>query len=145
MVCDANSVDERSIKIRFNKLCHQFENNPKYISVETELIPDDENISYEIAVHKKRYEAIYYQRLEELSDTALQDRIIPIIYERYNEKHLNQTDEERKQELMAMTLEYILELCHKRPVWFMISEFYGKYYITMFYDNEYNRANGEDL
>lgn len=32
-----------------------------------------------------------------------------------------------------------------KPVWFMISEHYGKYYITMFYDNEYNRANGEDL
>lgn len=23
--------------------------------------------------------------------------------------------------------------------------FYGKYYITMFYYNEYNRANGQDL
>ena len=33
----------------------------------------------------------------------------------------------------------------KKPVWFMISENYGQYYITMFYDNEYNRANGEDL
>ena len=27
----------------------------------------------------------------------------------------------------------------------LISENYGQYYITMFYDNEYNRANGEDL
>lgn len=33
MVCDANSVDERSIQIRFNKLCHQFENNSKYVTV----------------------------------------------------------------------------------------------------------------
>jgi len=24
-------------------------------------------------------------------------------------------------------------------------EMYGKYYIMMFYDNEYNHANGEDL
>ena len=32
-----------------------------------------------------------------------------------------------------------------KPVWFMISELYGKYYISMFYDNEYNRPNGEDL
>lgn len=33
-----------------------------------------------------------------------------------------------------------------RPVWFMISEeSYGKYYIAMYYDNEYNQANGEDL
>ena len=33
----------------------------------------------------------------------------------------------------------------KRTVWFTIKEFYGEYYISMFYDNEYNKANGEDL
>ena len=27
MVCDANNIDERSIQIRFNKLCEQFKNN----------------------------------------------------------------------------------------------------------------------
>lgn len=27
----------------------------------------------------------------------------------------------------------------------VISEHYGQYYITMYYDNEYNHANGEDL
>ena len=32
-----------------------------------------------------------------------------------------------------------------KPVWFRICESYGEYYITMFYDNEYNHANGEDL
>lgn len=41
--------------------------------------------------------------------------------------------------------DYMMELTSKKPVWFMISERFGKYYITMFYDNEYNRANGEDL
>ena len=40
---------------------------------------------------------------------------------------------------------YVMEAISKKSVWFMISEFSGKYYITMFYDNEYNRANGEDL
>lgn len=33
----------------------------------------------------------------------------------------------------------------KRFVWFKISELYGKYYISIFYDNEFNRAHGEDL
>lgn len=33
-----------------------------------------------------------------------------------------------------------------KTVWFMISEDrYGKYYIVMYYDNEYNKANGEGL
>ena len=34
----------------------------------------------------------------------------------------------------------------KKLVWFMISsDRYDEYYIMMFYDNEYNRAHGEDL
>ena len=30
-------------------------------------------------------------------------------------------------------------------VWFMISESYSRYSITIFYENGYNMANGEDL
>ncbi len=33
----------------------------------------------------------------------------------------------------------------KKTVWFTISQMQGKYYITMFYENGYNQANGEDL
>ena len=46
---------------------------------------------------------------------------------------------------MKLTFEFLYERALKKSVWFMISEIYGKYYITMFYDNEYNRADGEDL
>lgn len=38
-----------------------------------------------------------------------------------------------------------MEMMFMKPVWFRICESYGEYYITMFYDNEYNHANGEDL
>ena len=40
---------------------------------------------------------------------------------------------------------WAMDISTKKSVWFMISESYGKYYIIMFYDNEYNRANGEEL
>lgn len=33
----------------------------------------------------------------------------------------------------------------KKLVWFAIAEQYGKYRIVMYYDNQYNEANGEDL
>lgn len=60
MICDVNNIDERAIQIRFNRLCEQFVNNSKYSSLPLEeyMIPDDEDISYEITVHKKRYEAV---------------------------------------------------------------------------------------
>ncbi len=110
MVADAKTIDETDIRIRFNNLCRQFENNGKYIpSFGNDIIDEDEDISYEITVNKKRYEAAFYQKAQgEGSDSASGFDV-------------------------------------NRTVWFMISEYYGKYFITMFYDNEYNRANGEDL
>ena len=146
MVCDANPVDERSIQIRFNNLCRQFEKNPKYMSIDDYIIPDDEDIAYGITVKNKRYEAIFYQQPAELSDTTLlREKLMPIIMEKYTPEQLANPSEDMQQDLMKMSFEYMMELCSKKPVWFMISDHYGKYYITMFYDNEYNRANGEDL
>ena len=34
---------------------------------------------------------------------------------------------------------------YKRPVWFRIFKDVNRYYIAIFYDNEHNRAQGEDL
>ncbi len=111
MVCDENTISETDIKIRFNKLCHQFKENGNYISLNDYTIPEDENISYEMIVNKKRYEAAFYQKIDgELSADDLM-----------NGDFFN------------------------RSVWFIIAEAYGKYYIAMYYDNEYNRANGEEL
>lgn len=146
MVCDANSVDERSIQIRFNNLIRQFEKNPKYVSLGNELIPDDEDISYGITVKSKRYEAIFYQQPTEATDTTLlRERLMPIFQNKYTSDELANPTDAMKEDLMRISLEYMMELYSKKPVWFMISDLYGKYYITMFYDNEYNRADGEDL
>ena len=49
------------------------------------------------------------------------------------------------QDVFDVAARYGVEKARKKPVGFVISELYGKYYITMLYDNEYNRANGEDL
>ena len=102
MVCDKNSCDEGQIKIRYNTLCRQFANNQKYVPIFAEELSESENISYEMTVHNKQYQAVYAQLP---ADDDLRNRF----------------------------------------VWFTISELYGKYYITMFYDNEFNRAHGEDL
>ena len=102
MVCDKNTYDEGQIKIRYNTLCRQFANNQKYVPISAEELSDREDISYEMTVHKKKYQATYVQ--------------LP-------------ADDDLS----------------KRLVWFTISKFNGEYYITMYYDNEFNRAQGEDL
>lgn len=147
MLCDDNSTDERSIQIRFNRLCEQFANNPKYVSLQQEYtIPEDEDLSYEITVHKKRYEAVFYQLPTTIDTVAIREKLRPILLSEYTEEQLANPTQEIKSVIYHLYNAYLFEDYSKRPVWFMISsDFYGKYYITMFYDNEYNRANGEDL
>lgn len=143
-LCDAIPIDETSIKIRFNTLCRQFKNNSKYLCLEDFTIPDDEDISYEMTVHNKRYEATFYQRPESVDSTAALNKVIAILSQEYSEKDLENLTEEMKKDILTTASTYA-DLISKKSVWFMISRYYGGYGIFMYYDNEYNRANGEDL
>ena len=63
---DKNNRDETQIKIRFNNLVRQFENNDKYIPYfDEQTIADDEDISYQMTVNKKRYDAYFVQKGED--------------------------------------------------------------------------------
>ena len=146
MVCDANTMDEANIRIRFNILCEQFKNNAKYCSLSEEdpKLKEDEDISYEMNVHNKRYEAIFYQ-LPDTTSANYNIELQSLISSKYTKEQLENPSKEISQDIYTMATMYALEKTAKKPVWFMISEYYGKYYISMYYDNEYNRANGEDL
>ena len=100
---DKDSRDETQIKRRFNTLVRQFENNDKYVYFYEQTIADDEDISYQMTVNKKQYEAYFLQKGED-----------------------GTVDE-------------------KRFVWFQISQHSDGYRIDMFYENEYNEADGSDL
>ncbi len=150
MLADANTFNEASIRIRFNNLCYQFENNSKYIFFQdNNRIPEDEDISYEMAVNNKRYEAIFYQQPDMTDTVAIQEFFKDKLYSKYTEEQMkNPTEEETEQmanDVYEFTKEYLINVSFKKSVWFMISEFRGEYSIAMFYDNEYNKANGEDL
>ena len=62
---DKDSRDETQIKIRFNTLVRQFENNDKYVYFYEQTIADDEDISYQMTVNKKQYKAIFAQKGED--------------------------------------------------------------------------------
>lgn len=142
MLCDVNTVDERSIRIRFNNLCSQFENNPRYIpsllSPKDQRVPEDDDISYEMTVHNKRYEASFTQTG---GIDALKESFSGMLKEQYTDEEWNNPSEELQEKLNDLAL----FLCSKKSVWFMIAEHRGRYYITMYYDNDNNRSNGEDL
>lgn len=103
-LADKNTRDETQIRIRFNTLVRQFEDNGKYVPYfDEQTIADDEDISYEMTVKNKRYKAVFAQKGEDGTVDA------------------------------------------KRVVWFTISQVSNGYRISMFYDNQYNEADGSDL
>lgn len=154
MLADKNTRGETDIKARFNRLCQQFRNNPKYKTFRTEeeqTIPDNEDLSYEITVHDKRYEASFYQ-ISQLDTVAIYNKSKQSLLSKYTQEQLdNPTEEistEIRMEYITNILKYDLQnisATYNKSVWFMIAERAGKYYICMYYDNKYNEADGEDL
>lgn len=148
MLCDAETRNETNIKIRFNNLVRQFENNKRYVSFKKYTLSDEENISYEISVNKKNYDAIFYQlpNMEKIDTLAMQEKIRNQLLSRFTVEEIKNLSEEiKKKEMEQMAIKNTMDLLSMKPVWFRICESYGEYYISMYYDNEYNHANGEDL
>lgn len=192
MVSDEYTMSETDIKIRFNKLCNLFDNNKKYanpdmlrlvmntmfsiydaekakdcISEAKEFkgytIPEDEDISYNMSVKNKRYEASYYQIQDQLDklQAQAQDSIetrrkfTKWMNENYTEAEIKGLSED---DLMKLSVIYMqsmfknmVEEVSNRSVWFMISkdnysyDTYRPYRILMYYDNSYNNNEGADL
>lgn len=145
MVCDANTMDEGNIRVRFNKLCQQFSNNERYLSLEDYTISESEDISYEMTVHHKKYDALFYQKPTDIDTLAFVNEARSRLSDKYTAEQLENPTEEVANDLQAVAFSMIIDMITKKAVWFRICEYYGKYYITMYYDNEYNRAQGEDL
>lgn len=144
-ISDKYDVNESSIKIRFNKLCKQFEKNNKYVFFDDQSIPDEEDISHEMLVNSKRYEAVFYQKPLTYDTLSIQKEIRGKLLDKYSEEDLQNPSEEIENESISLAKDIIFDIMEKSPVWFMISEKYGKYRINMFYDNEYNKSDGSDL
>lgn len=147
MLVDATTSNESDIKIRFNRLCQQFSDSKKYMQAVLSYYPlsDEEDISYEMLVHKKRYEAVYFQLPEIADSTAITELVRSMLLSKYTEEQLANPTEDINTEMRTVWFNCLMDRRSKKPVWFMIDEEYGRYRIIMFYDNEYNRSNGEDL
>lgn len=146
MVSDQRAVGETDIRIQFNNLYSQFLNNNKYLPVNQDtsyMIPSTEDISYEMTVNNKRYEADFYQ--SNTDTTYIRRCIIETALAKYGKEQVMTLSKEQWDNLMPLVLEREMNDLQKRIVWFMISGAFGRYYLTIFYDNCYNMANGEDL
>ena len=83
-VMDKTDRDETQIKIRFNNLCQQFDDNPKYYSLRgTQKLSDNDYISYEMTVHHKQIQAVYYQLPHDRAQNRKVWFIIGEVYGKY--------------------------------------------------------------
>lgn len=146
-VQDAYTVDEYNIKIRYNTLCEQFENNKRYISmaIEGQSIPEDEDISDQMLYEDKRYEALYFQVPEQIDTTYVQSKLQERLLAKYAEEELANPTTEMQEEALKAAFDIAFEIYEKKSVWFTINREGNRYRILMYYDNKYNEANGEDL
>ena len=143
MLSDKNTVDEAQIKIRFNNLVKQFENNKRYHAFADYSLSDKEDISYEMGINNKEYVAYY---LQDPDFENIDAKIQTAIEEKYSAEELKNPSETVKNDIKDITNK-ILGYHFMKRVWFCIERYRDnvEYYICMYYDNKYNQANGEDL
>ena len=163
-ITDEIGRNENQIRIRFNNLVNQFENNNKYMPYkkDSQTLSDNEDISYEISANDKQYAAIFYQYSKdapEFSDTLTLQKEYGERYAKELKEYLSQFTEEQlenpteemmenSKKILYQSVQSVMtmnDLISKKVVWFTIGGAYGKYYITMFYENGYNEADGSDL
>ncbi len=129
------SARESSVlRTHFNNLCYQFHDNPKYMSSGDSvpyLIPADEDITYEILVHDKQYQASFTQK----------NNYEPIPVTTTKEEYQDSLQIEFDRSMR--NLENLLY--GYKNVWFTINRVNGEYNIVLFYENGHNKASGSDL
>ena len=158
MVVYANPINESNIKIKFNTLVRQFENNDKYMSSEeNQYIGDDVDISYEMLVNKKRFEASFHQCYTKEEIDVIKPYIndnYEILIEAFKQSFSDYMEQEgvafgddREENVNGLMMLFSLYYAINNDVWFMISESnrYDYFNINIYYDNLSNRPNGEDL
>ena len=75
------TLSTADIRVSYNSFLQQFNTNNKYVaSEENERISEDEDISYEMRAHDKRYEAVFY-----LKENITQGMVWFMIYRSFAE------------------------------------------------------------
>lgn len=148
MVADKDTRDEANIRIRFNRLIDQFNRNERYVPLDNNPISEDEDISYEMTVRNKIYEATFFQTIdmEKVDSLSMFQMVAEEVVNNYTEDELKALGEEKVKEIFEQAAVAVyMKKAAMKSVWFRISRYGSKFYIVMYYDNRYNMADGEDL
>lgn len=134
MVADARTDTKENVRNRFNEMLRQYASNPEYVaSADNAEISEKEDLSREHFSQNKRYTATFYQKPSpELYKKDLTEYLRSLHYTK--EQIANPTDE-----MMVLMEKYYEEHLLKKSVWFAVQYFHGEYYLSLYFDNNYNR------
>ncbi len=94
---------------------------------------------------RKDTRLLFFQKTDEkLKEDFVKSRLLS----EYTTEQLADTSKVTQSLISTSKLIFELEFLEKNKsklVWFMINQEYGQYRILMFYDNENNKSDGEDL
>lgn len=144
-VINKTPYSEAQIRLQFNNLVRQFKNSTKYANVEeyNPTIDESEDIDHEMSINHKEYEANFYQKSRIEGDS--------IKFKEQFKLSLLKDSPNTSLKVIEDGCKVMFELFKttgqlSKPVWFKICRnYYDSYNILIFYDNEYNKPNGEDL
>ena len=133
LVQDVKTINEIDIKIRYNTLIKQFQENPKYFydSNDAKFLDDDFDVNYEMVIKNKQISAAFTQKLSKEDINKLESSNPEL--NGYGQKELE---------------EYFKQNAYKsNTVWFKICKLknYDDYWIAIYYDNLNNAPSGDDL
>lgn len=136
---------KEQIRPQFNNLVRQFKNSSKYVYTEeyNPRIDESEDIGYEMYINNKVYEAQFFQKSHVEGDLKKKIEQLKLSWLK---EFCFFADEETKHYFNGIIENSISIAQLYKSVWFKIfRDSYDIYHIAIFYDNEYNRPNGEDL
>ncbi len=138
-IIDQRASDETHIKDLWNELCEQFKNNPRYeyFPSHNYIIPNEEDIRYEINVNHKEYQALFNQYSSGCTTYGEE------VDKEMKKRGLNISDVTETE--FSKIRQEVIDGLVNRLVWFTIQKDQTDFRMVMFYENGYNKANGEDL
>ena len=109
-------------------------------------LPEEEKIGYEMLVNNNRYQSAYYQSPKDVITLSEEERTLALSEAGLKDASWDSLTLEEKIEQTPVLVYYMADkYWSKKKVWFMISKDANDYRIVIYYDNEYNHADGEDL
>jgi hypothetical protein len=82
---------------------------------------------------------------EKADSNTIQNEIETVLRENFSQEQISNPTDEQKEKIIEKCLTYLRDKYSQKTVWFMINEQFGEYSIVIFYDNELNKASGDEL